>query len=244
MRAHLPRFLASVIVLLPLWALAVPEVAGARAPGAPASFSCSTVTGISAAECQALAALYQSAGGPGWAQNGGWLSGTRPCSWAGITCRAGHVQKLILDSNYLSGTIPAELGNLTNMEVLDLSDNSVAGCELTGDIPPELGNLAHLQQLLLADTKISGSIPPQLGRLANLHDLDLDLDQLSGSIPPELGNLANLQTLSLQEISSVAASRHSWAPSPIYATSTWTPTSSAVTSRPSWATWPGYRASS
>ena len=94
--------------------------------------------------------------------------------------------------NQLSGSIPPELGNLTNLQYLDLYCN-----QLSGSIPPELGNLANLQDLYLYSNQLSGSIPPELGNLANLQYLDLYVNQLSGSIPPELGNLANLQRLFL-----------------------------------------------
>ena len=48
----------------------------------------------------------------------------------------------------MTGPIPAELGNLTNLEHLFLGGN-----ELTGPIPAELGNLTNLGWLeLLAST--------------------------------------------------------------------------------------------
>ena len=54
-------------------------------------------------------------------------------------------------------------------------------------IPPELGSLTMLQELDLSDNHLSGVIPPKLGSLANLQRLSLDNNQLSGVIPPELG---------------------------------------------------------
>ena len=44
--------------------------------------------------------------------------------WAG----AGDVWHLRLDGNRLTGTIPAELGRLTNLTVLYLSGNPLTGC--------------------------------------------------------------------------------------------------------------------
>ena len=95
--------------------------------------------------------------------------------------------------SYLSGQIPARLGNLANLEVLRLDGN-----ELTGSIPPALGNLANLTYLGLHGNELTGSIPPALGNLANLTTgLDLEGNQLTGSIPPQLGNLTNLIWLGL-----------------------------------------------
>ena len=87
----------------------------------------------------------------------------------------------------MSGEIPAELGNLSNLISLDLGFN-----QLSGEIPAELGNLSNLEDLDLSFNQLSGEIPPELGNIPNLEDLDLSFNQLSGEIPAELGNLPNL----------------------------------------------------
>jgi hypothetical protein len=99
---------------------------------------------------------------------------------------------LALDLNQLSGSIPPELGNLSNLEILGLYIN-----QLSGSIPPELGNLSNLEYLYLDSNQLTGSIPPELGNLSNLEYLYLDSNQLTGSIPPELGNLSILRDLVL-----------------------------------------------
>ena len=92
----------------------------------------------------------------------------------------------------LEGSIPTELGNLTNLRHLDLSGSD----DLTGPIPAELGNLANLEYLNLRGNELTGAIPGKLGDLANLHYLDLSgTNDLTGAIPAELGNLANLEHL-------------------------------------------------
>jgi hypothetical protein len=93
----------------------------------------------------------------------------------------------------LNSIIPPELGNLTGLVVLDLSDN-----RLSGSIPPELGNLVNLVELHLEKNSLSGSIPPELGNLTNLYLLYIYRNNLSGSIPPELGNLTKLRQFYLQ----------------------------------------------
>ena len=45
----------------------------------------------------------------------------------------------------MTGEIPAELGSLSNLELLSLSAN-----QLTGEIPAELGSLANLEDLYLS----------------------------------------------------------------------------------------------
>jgi hypothetical protein len=155
-------------------------------------FSCDTVTEIPSTECEALVALYNSTGGENWTDNSGWLETNTPCSWYKVTCSGGHVSRLDLSSNQLSGTIPPELGQLSNLKHLYLNSN-----QLSGTIPPELGQLSNLQALDLPFNQLSGTIPPELGQLSNLKHLYLYSNQLTGEIPSELGNLSQMEKINL-----------------------------------------------
>ena len=160
-----------------------------------------------AAECvqrdrDALVAFYNSLDGPNWRSRTGWLSERPLGTWRGVGTNAGGcVTSIELDGNDLSGTIPSEVGALSSLTVLDLSENN----DITGALPPELGNLSNLVELNLADQSgqsdrtqtLTGGIPPELGNLTNLVSLNLSWHQLSGDIPSELGNITNLQTLNL-----------------------------------------------
>ena len=103
-----------------------------------------------------------------------------------------NLTRLNLRSNSFSGSIPPELGNLTKLTHLDLDGN-----ELTGGVPADLAKLSSLTRLGLGGNDLGGSIPPELGSLSNLTYLELSQNGLSGSIPPELGNLSNLEMLYL-----------------------------------------------
>ena len=94
----------------------------------------------------------------------------------------------------LDGSIPAALGSLS-LRILNLTGN-----QLSGSIPKELGGLSNLRSLSLGENQLSGSIPPELGSLSNLEYLYLQENQLSGSIPPELGSLSKLEYLYLGKI--------------------------------------------
>ncbi|MCP4901114.1 MAG: hypothetical protein GY906_29440, partial [bacterium] len=155
---------------------------------------------IPQAERDALIALYNSTDGANWQYNLNWRNvddtdfndpGTE-CTWYGVDCDAGNltVTEINLNSNDLSGSIPPELGNLTNIWGLRLDDN-----QLNGSIPPSLGSLSDLYILKLNDNQLSGNIPLELGDLSTLDYLNLESNQLSGSIPHELGNLSSLQYL-------------------------------------------------
>ena len=113
-------------------------------------------------------------------------------NWDGVTVSGTppRVTSLGLQHLQLTGTIPAELGSLTNLTLLYLYDN-----QLIGEIPAELGSLINLETLGLSSNQLSGEIPAELGSLTNLETLRLFNNQLSGEIPAELGSLTNLKTL-------------------------------------------------
>ena len=99
---------------------------------------------------------------------------------------------LNLYHNQLTGEIPPEIGNLTNLGSLDLSSN-----QLTGEIPSEIGNLTNLSGWYLNNNQLSGEIPSEIWEMTNLHTLSLSDNQLTGEIPPEIGDLTNLHHLYL-----------------------------------------------
>lgn len=127
----------------------------------------------------ALATLYFTANGKSWRNNSGWMSPEEQhlCHWAGVTCiqtATSAVVGLNLSHNDLAGSLPTEIGLLTNITSLSLSQN-----HLMGPVPSELGYLQQLQQLHLDRNHFSGSLPVEIAtnlpRLeeASLHGNDL-----------------------------------------------------------------------
>ena len=114
-------------------------------------------------------------------------------TWDGITVASSRVITVAIDSaNTLTGTIPAQLSNLSALRELRLS-----GQTLTGTIPTELGNLTNLRTLNLSSNQLTDSIPARLGNIVTLETLNLSSNQLTGSIPESLGNIVTLETLNL-----------------------------------------------
>jgi len=103
-----------------------------------------------------------------------------------------NLEYLSLENNQLTGSIPPEIGNLTGLTTLNLWGN-----QLSGEIPVEIGNLTNLTYLTLTSNQLTGEIPVEIGNLTNLTGLYLGWNQLTGEIPPEIGNLENLTYLYL-----------------------------------------------
>jgi Leucine-rich repeat (LRR) protein len=140
-----------------------------------------------------LVEFYNATNGLGWINKTNWLQGDSPCNWFGVTCDGNNrVTGLSLGSNKLAGTLPASLGDLSGLQVLDMPNN-----QLSGPIPVTLGSLARVNYFDLSRNQLSGSIPANLGNLLNAITLYLYDNQLSGSIPASLGNLPNIQFLLL-----------------------------------------------
>ena len=133
-----------------------------------------------------LVALYRATGGSGWERSDRWASDHPINIWNGVkTNEEGYVTELDLPYNNLTGSLPPELGNLGQLEVLSLYEN-----DLTGRIPPELGKLTNLRDLRLSGNRLEGSIPPELGNLLELRFLDVSSTDLSGPLPDTFAQLA------------------------------------------------------
>ncbi|KAM4083629.1 hypothetical protein ACJW30_08G073500 [Castanea mollissima] len=110
-----------------------------------------------------------------------------PCTskWTGIVCYNSslddgylHVDQLLLLNMNLSGTLAPELGQLSNLTILDFMWNNISG-----SIPKEIGNITSLFLLLLNGNQLSGPLPEELGYLPNLDRIQIDQNHISGPLP-------------------------------------------------------------
>ena len=121
----------------------------------------------------ALVDFQNSANGPEWIL-------TDPVStWGGVTVTDTRVTGLDLGDRFLEGTISPSIGNITELEMLNLSGN-----RLSGSIPSSIGNLTKLASLNLSSNfgfngRLGGNIPSSIGNLTNLNSLDLHDNELT-----------------------------------------------------------------
>ena len=118
-------------------------------------------------DCEALlAARGTLAGGATLLWGNGPISG-----WEGIAVAGSppRVREVDLRGYTLTGTIPAALANLAELQRLDLSYNV-----LTGAIPPGLGSLAEIRELSFVRNVLTGVVPQELADLPNLRALGLE----------------------------------------------------------------------
>lgn len=89
---------------------------------------------VSSSERRVLMELYASTGGERWSNRDGWGSAESVCDWYGVRCEFVDgdaarpiVVGLSLGSNNLDGELPATIGDLGHLKILDVSGNKLRG---------------------------------------------------------------------------------------------------------------------
>ena len=104
------------------------------------------------------------------------------------------MERLELYLNNLSGPIPAEIFR----EHTKLRRFLAGGNFLTGTIPTDIGLLTQATHLDLSDNSLEGSVPTQFGALSNLGYLNLSgCSGLFGVLPFEISQVTSLTTIYL-----------------------------------------------
>ena len=190
------------------------------------SASCAVTVILSRYEVEraALIAIYNATGGSNWERSDNWCSDKPLDQWYGVrTNSEGRVDKIELHGN-ITGQIPPEIGDLTELTWLSISNRLLPDNLDFGPLPSEIGNLKKLETLAIQGYPLSGKIPESLYDLTdllqliiarpghmdeqqispsirNLHNLQrciLRNMNLTGNLTPEFGHLFNLTELSLQ----------------------------------------------
>jgi len=176
----------------------------------------------------ALRDLYNATNGSQWTNtitgDNPWLVDCDPCGlidgtpWKGIQCtNMGRVDVINLSNNNLVGSLPASIGQLTELEWFNVNRNNLSGslpseiCNLnrmlhfvisnnmfSGNFPACFANLTSLSRIVANNNKFTGALPILGGTtqpdLINLH---FDNNMFNGSIPSNYGNLPNLNYLAV-----------------------------------------------
>ncbi|KAK4337551.1 hypothetical protein RND71_042038 [Anisodus tanguticus] len=122
--------------------------------------------------------------------------------------------ELELAYNFFTGTVPSNLGNLRQLEFLNLGGNqltnepgqrqlgflnSLVDCRmlqflilannpLNGFLPDSISNLSStIEMFNIENGQINGQIPKGVGNMSSMFSLVLSDNQLTGTIPPEIG---------------------------------------------------------
>ena len=143
-------------------------------------------------EFEILKKIYASTNGGQWTQK--WdisQNKLHEVSWYGVGTKDGHVVSLSLSGNNLSGTLPAELSDLTYLETLNLQSNAIEG-----QLPADLGRLINLKTLNVQSNKLSGIIPV-LYPISGLKKLSIAANLFKGTLPGHLNEFEHIEQIDL-----------------------------------------------
>ena len=140
-------------------------------------------------QCAALLALLRSTD---WKQQSFPTAAPATyCKWPEVTCggdSGSDVVALSFNGKGYRGHLPPEIGNLTQLVVLDLHSNL-----LTRSLPDSLGALTQLTFLDVSNNAFSGALPASFASLTALQTLALDNNTaLSGAIPLPLQQMTGI----------------------------------------------------
>ena len=112
---------------------------------------------------------------------GRWSEDEQPEDWEGVFMENGRVVELSLEDFGLTGAVPAEIGRLSALGVLNLDGNQLTS------VPAEIGQLTALEELNLERNQLT-SLPVEIGQLRSLRRLWLNGNKLT-SLPAAISDL-------------------------------------------------------
>ena len=118
------------------------------------------------------------------------LSGTNIHTLDGISIASDL--RILHATNNLIQELPDELYDMTYLQSLFLSFNSI-----TGTISPMFSNLSNLEQLYLFGNHLSGTIPKAIASMPALTDFIVGKNLLSGTIPAKMSAMETLEQFSV-----------------------------------------------
>ncbi|KAF2284261.1 hypothetical protein GH714_020111 [Hevea brasiliensis] len=113
------------------------------------------------------------------------------CNYTGVYCapapddnRTITVAGIDLNRANISGSLPEELGLLTDLALFHLNSN-----RFCGSIPDSFRHLRLLYELDISNNQFSGEFPSVVLHLPSLKFLDIRFNEFHGNVPPKLFDL-------------------------------------------------------
>eukprot|EP01033_Poteriospumella_lacustris_P003080 gene3081-2256_t len=188
---------------------------------------------LSSTEISVLVDFYKSFRGSSWYwQNASYGEvwdinnpAANPCQsrWQGIVCKCSYslnqcsLSEINLPNYGLDGSFPASFANLTQLTVLNLTDNFIVDSlpvdwapttlqildvsynAMDGTLPTYLWSNTNLQQLRLHYNSFRGDLSSNIGRLKSLSYLTLGKNLFSGTLPHSLSSLRMLRVFLIKD---------------------------------------------
>ena len=145
-----------------------------------------------AKEREALIAIYNALDGDNWEEShsGNWCSDYPVGSWEGIEIdEKGFVTSIRLEGDEIKGDLPAELGNLKHLQIINLYN-----CGITS-LPTEISNLDNAQSIDLHNTQIT-SLPDEICEMKSLRSL-LIFETPLNKLPENMGHIQSMVMMQL-----------------------------------------------
>lgn len=116
-------------------------------------------------------------------------------TWGGFFDHKIAIHSLDLQANGLLGTLPNEIGLLTNIYGgINLSTNAIYG-----SIPSQMGMLSKLQCMILHSNTFENELPTHLGRMTNLRKFDISGNaDITGTVPSTLKHWNRIEEIEIQ----------------------------------------------
>ncbi|XP_034213013.1 receptor-like protein EIX2 [Prunus dulcis] len=120
-------------------------------------------------------------------------------------CAQNTIEYLDISDNHgIMGSVPENIGQMSKLEGIDFSGNSLEGVYddeaslIWKGLRAEFkSNLGLLKTIDLSSNKLIGEIPSEITYLLGLIFLNLSRNQLTGQIPSRIGNWQELESLDL-----------------------------------------------
>mmetsp|Transcript_39510 Transcript_39510/g.118591 ORF Transcript_39510/g.118591 Transcript_39510/m.118591 type:complete len:903 (-) Transcript_39510:244-2952(-) len=117
------------------------------------------------------------------------IVGAIPAEWGADGM--GDLRVLDLAGNGMEGAVPTTIGKMLELRELRLNDNG----GLSGSVPAELGDAFNLEIVHLHNNQLAESLPGAIGNLNHLKSLKVHGNALSGNVPPKVCDLTEGESL-------------------------------------------------